>query len=73
VGVEAILDGSYLGTALNNPVILGNGTYKMMKLLSEGKELTDANLAIPGTRVVGHHVYIDFVAIDASNTAAAKY
>ncbi|MDR0639168.1 MAG: galactose ABC transporter substrate-binding protein [Spirochaetaceae bacterium] len=73
VAVQAIKEGTLLGTALNNPVILGNATYKVMKLLLEGKEINDANLAIPGTRVVGHHVYIDFVPIDAGNTAAAAY
>jgi methyl-galactoside transport system substrate-binding protein len=73
VAVEALKEGTYLGTALNNPVILGNAVYKVMKLLSDGKEVNDANLAIPGTRIVGHHVYIDYVAIDAGNTADAAY
>jgi methyl-galactoside transport system substrate-binding protein len=73
VAVQAIKDGTMLGTALNNPVILGNATYKAMKLLLDGKEISDATLAIPGTRVVGHHIYIDYVAIDAGNTADATY
>jgi methyl-galactoside transport system substrate-binding protein len=73
VAVDALKEGTYLGTDLNNPVILGNATYQVMKLLNEGKEVTDTNIGIPGTRVVGHHVYIDFVAIDVGNIADAAY
>ncbi|MDR2552937.1 MAG: galactose ABC transporter substrate-binding protein [Treponema sp.] len=73
VAVEAVKEGTLLGTALNNPVTLGNAAYKVVMLLSEGKEITDANINIPGTRVEGHHVYLDFKPIDAGNVQDASY
>ena len=73
VGVEAIKDGTMLCTALNNPVILGNSVYNLMKLLSEGKELTQENLGMDGVTVEGHHIYISYVGITKDNTADAAY
>lgn len=73
LGVEALKEGTLLGTALNNPVILGNATYKLMSLLSEGKELTQENLGMEGVAVEGHHININYVGITKDNIADASY
>lgn len=73
VGVEAIKEGTLLGTSLNNPVILGNATYKVMKLLSEAQDINLDTVGLDGIRVEGHHVYIDYVSISADNPEDATY
>lgn len=73
LGVEAIKDGTLLGTALNNPVILGNSIYQLMKLLDEGKELTQENLGMEGVSVEGHHININYVGITKDNIEDASY
>lgn len=72
VGVEAIKEGTLLGSSLNNPVILGSTVYKMIELLSEGKEITTETLG----RTVsedGNHIWLDYVQITAENTEDAEY
>lgn len=73
LGVEAIKDGTMLATALNNPVILGNSVYKLMSLLTEGKELTQENVGMEGVEVEGHHININYVGITKDNIADAAY
>ena len=73
LGVDAINEGTLLGTALNNPVILGNSIYKLMSLLNEGKELTQENLGMSGVNVEGHHININYVGITKDNVQDAKY
>lgn len=73
LGVEAIKEGTLLGTALNNPVILGNSIYKLMSLLSEDKELTQESLGMDGVSVEGHHVNINYVGITKDNVEEAAY
>ena len=68
VGVEAIKDGTMLCTALNNPVILGNSVYNLMKLLSEGKELTQDNLGMDGVTVEGHHTSTSTMSVSPRTT-----
>ncbi|MGX8708742.1 MAG: galactose ABC transporter substrate-binding protein [bacterium] len=73
VGVEALKNGTLLGTALNNPVTLGKSIYKLMSLLEEGKEITQENIGIDGVTVKDHHIYINYVGITAENTQDASY
>ena len=73
VGVEALQEGMLLGTALNNPVILGNAIYNLIELLEDGKELTQESIGMEGVRVEGHHIYIDYIGITADNVADATY
>lgn len=73
VGVEALKNGTLLGTALNNPVTLGKSIYKLMSLLEEGKEITQENIGIDGVTVKDHHIYINYVGITAANTQDASY
>lgn len=67
VGVEAIREGTLLGTSLNNPFILSDAIYKTMQLLAAGEEITQENMDMDGIRVEGKHVYIDYVSITAAN------
>lgn len=73
LGVDAIKEGTLLGTALNNPVILGNSLYKLMQLLSSGQELTQENLGMDGVSVEGHHININYVGITKDNIEDAAY
>lgn len=74
VGCEALEEGTLLGTALNNPVTLGNLAYRLMYCLQSGLEVNAENLAYDaGFKVEGHRIWIDYIPIDASNIADATY
>ncbi len=72
-GVEAIKDGTLLGTSLNNPVKLAKSIYKLMYLLENGEEVTTETLGIDGVNVEGHKILIDYIAINADNVDEASY
>lgn len=73
LGVEALEDGSLLGTALNNPITLGNALYELIALLEAGETLSEDTITLDGVSVVDHHIYINYVGITAENTADAAY
>lgn len=74
VGCEALAEGTLLGTALNNPVTLGSLAYRLMYCLQNGLEVNAENLDYnAGFKVEGHRIWIDYIPIDASNIADAKY
>lgn len=74
VGCEALAEGTLLGTALNNPVTLGNLAYRLMYCLQNGLEVNAENLDYDaGFKVEGHRIWIDYIAIDATNIADATY
>ena len=67
-------EGTLLGTALNNPVTLGNLAYRLMYCLQNGLEVNAENLDYDaGFKVEGHRIWIDYIAIDATNIADATY
>jgi len=70
VGVTALEEGTLLATSLNNPVTLGNTTYKILSLLEEGKAITSETV---GKSMTGKHVWLDYVAITKDNVADAAY
>ncbi|MEN6593907.1 MAG: galactose ABC transporter substrate-binding protein [Clostridiaceae bacterium] len=74
VGCEALQEGTLLGTALNNPVTLGNLAYRLMFCLQSGLEVNAENLAYDASfKVEGHRIWIDYIPIDATNIADATY
>ena len=74
VGCEALAEGTLLGTALNNPVTLGNLAYRLMYCLQNGLEINAENLDYDaGFKVEGHRIWIDYIGIDATNIADATY
>lgn len=75
VGVEALKEGTLLGTSLNNPITLGNLAYRLMYCLQSGLNITPENLAYDKAtyKVEGHRIWIDYIPIDASNTQDATY
>jgi len=74
VGVEALKEGTLCGTALNNPVTLGNLAYRLMYCLQSGIEVNEKNLAYDASyHVDGHRIWIDYIPIDASNIEDASY
>lgn len=72
-GCEALKNGTLLETSLNNPVKLSKSVYKLMLLLSEGKDVTTQSLGIDGARVEGHRVWINYTSITAKNISDASY
>lgn len=72
VGIEAINEGTLLGTSLNNPVALGNTVYKVIELLNEGKEINSENVGHTMSEN-GKHIWLDYVQITAENTEDASY
>lgn len=58
---------------MNNPVLLGKATYKTMKLLAAGEELTQENLGLEGCTVDGHHVWLNYTAVNAENVDTVGY
>jgi len=70
VGVDAIKEGTLLGTSLNNPVTLGTTVFKIIELIDQGKEVTSDSV---GQTVSGKHIWLDYVAITADNTDDASY
>jgi methyl-galactoside transport system substrate-binding protein len=73
VAQEAIREGTLLGTALNNPIKLADAAYKTIKLLDAGQAVTTENIGIPGVHVDKRFVIIDYIGIDKSNLADARY
>ncbi len=73
VGCDAIREGTLLVTSMNNPVLLGKATYKTMKLLAAGEELTQENLGLEGCTVDGHHVWLNYTAVNAENVDTVGY
>lgn len=72
-GQEAIANGTMLVTALNNPVKLAQATYKVLKLMDAGEEVTTESVGIDGVTVEGSKVWIGYVGITADNLADAAY
>lgn len=72
-GCEALKNGTLLETSLNNPVKLSKSIYKLMLLLSEGKDVTTQSMGIDGVRVEGHRIWIDYASITSKNLADASY
>jgi methyl-galactoside transport system substrate-binding protein len=72
-GCEALKDGTLLETSLNNPVKLAKCIYKVMKLLTEGKDITTDTMALDGVTVDGHRVWINYTSITKDNIADASY
>ncbi len=73
VGCDAVRDGTLLVTALNNPITLAKSIYKVMRLTSEGKEVTTESMGIDGVSVEGHRVWLDYKAITKDNVEEAGY
>jgi methyl-galactoside transport system substrate-binding protein len=73
-GIEALKEGTLLVTSLNNPVTLSKAIYKTLLLISEGKEVSTANLALKGASCEdGHRVWLDYTKITKDNIADASY
>jgi methyl-galactoside transport system substrate-binding protein len=69
-GLQAIEDGTLLGTVLNDAKDQGIATYKIAKVLSEGKTPSKDNI---GYDVVdGKYVWIDYKPITKDNINDAK-
>jgi methyl-galactoside transport system substrate-binding protein len=73
VAQDAINEGTLLGTALNNPVKLADAAYKTIKLLDAGQPVTTETIGIPGVHVDNRFVIIDYIGIDKTNLADARY
>lgn len=63
--LEAMKDGSLLGTVLNDAENQGRATMKIAKAAVEGKEITEENVGYPITD--GKYVWIDYVKVTADN------
>ena len=73
VGCESIKEGLMLGSALNNPVTLGNSIYNLIKLIDSNEEVTNESIGVDGVTVDGHHIYIDYIGITKDNLEEAEY
>lgn len=73
VGCDAVREGTLLVTALNNPITLAKSVYKVMRLTSEGKEVTTESMGINGVSVEGRRVWLDYKAITKENVDEASY
>lgn len=73
VGCDAIREGTMLVTALNNPVTLGKSIYKVMKLTSQGEEVTTESIGIEDVYVEGRRVHLNYTAINKDNVDEASY
>lgn len=69
-GLQAIEEGTMLGTVLNDAKNQGIATYKIAKVLSEGKTPAKDNMGYDVTD--GKYVWIDYKPITKDNTADAK-
>lgn len=73
VGCEALEEGTLLVTAMNNPVALAKGVYKVMYLLENGEEVTQETIGLDGATVEGHRVWMNYTAITKENLDEASY
>ncbi|MDD2970898.1 MAG: galactose ABC transporter substrate-binding protein [Lachnospiraceae bacterium] len=73
VGCDAVREGTLLVTALNNPITLSKAIYKVMKLTSNGEEVTTDSMGIEGVSVEGRRVWLDYKAITKDNVDEAAY
>lgn len=65
--LEAMKDGSLLGTVLNDAVNQGTATINVTKAAMEGKEINEANVGYPVTD--GKYIWIDYVKVTKDNYA----
>lgn len=65
--LEAMKDGSLLGTVLNDAVNQGTATINVVKAAIEGKEITEENVGYPVTD--GKYIWIDYVKVTKDNYA----
>ncbi|NLJ64234.1 MAG: substrate-binding domain-containing protein [Christensenellaceae bacterium] len=72
-GQEAVADGTMLVTALNNPIKLSQGIYKVLKLMEAGEEVTTESVDIEGVHVDGAKVWISYIGITKDNLEEAAY
>lgn len=63
--LEAMKDGSLLGTVLNDADNQGKATIDVAKAAVEGKEITEENVGYPVTD--GKYIWIDYVKVTADN------
>lgn len=63
--LEAMKDGSLLGTVLNDAANQGKATINVAKAAVEGKEINEQNIGYPVTD--GKYVWIDYVKVTADN------
>lgn len=65
--LEAMKDGSLLGTVLNDAVNQGTATINVANAAMNGKEITEANVGYPVTN--GKYIWIDYVKVTKDNYA----
>lgn len=65
--LEAMKDGSLLGTVLNDAVNQGTATINVANAAMNGKEITEANVGYPVTD--GKYIWIDYVKVTKDNYA----
>ncbi|TLG81385.1 galactose ABC transporter substrate-binding protein [Vagococcus zengguangii] len=63
--LEAMKDGSLLGTVLNDAENQGKGTINVAKAVVEGKEINEENVGYPVTD--GKYIWIDYVKVTVDN------
>lgn len=63
--LEAMKDGSLLGTVLNDAVNQGTATINVAVAANEGKEINEENVGYPVTD--GKYIWIDYVKVTADN------
>ncbi|MCP1102014.1 methyl-galactoside transport system substrate-binding protein [Aequitasia blattaphilus] len=63
--LEAMKDGSLLGTVLNDAENQGKATIKVCMAAQEGKEINEENVGYPVTD--GKYIWIDYVKVTADN------
>lgn len=68
-GCQAIKEGTLLGSAFNNPVALGESTFKLLQVAASGETPTQENTSL--TIEDGKYVWLDYVAITADNVDEA--
>ena len=65
--LEAMKDGSLLGTVLNDAVNQGTATINVAKVAIDGKEINEENVGYPVTD--GKYIWIDYVKVTKDNYA----
>ncbi|MGI6156085.1 MAG: substrate-binding domain-containing protein, partial [Enterococcus lemanii] len=65
--LEAMKDGSLLGTVLNDAVNQGTATINVANAVMDGKEVNEANVGYPVTD--GKYIWIDYVKVTKDNYA----
>lgn len=65
--LEAMKDGSLLGTVLNDAVNQGTATINVAKAAMDGKEINEENVGYPVTD--GKYIWIDYVKVTKDNYA----